>query len=152
MQNKSKSGCRGSIMIEFAFVLIPLMAIIFGGIEMDRMLLAYTSLGNAARAGVRYAIVHGQYADGAVTSATRDNIAQQVKTFARLGMIDSSSMAITPNCTNGTGAYITVCHQDLTGKVGTRVSVRVSHPYTPFTTFFPFSLTLSSTAAGTIAF
>lgn len=152
MQSNLKRGCRGSTMLEFAFVLLPLLAVVLGSIEFDRMLLAYTSLGNAARAGLRYAIVHGQYADGAINATTTNNIGQRIQSFSSLGMIDTSGMTITESCTNGTGPYIHICYEDGTNAIGSRVSVKVSYPYVPLTGFFPWSLTLSSTAKGTIAF
>ena len=152
MSRRKPTGSSGSTLVEFAFVLVLLLATAFGGLEMDRMILAHTSLGNAARAGVRYASVHGKYADGAINATTTDNIGQVVKNFAGMGTLDASRMTISETCTNGSGAYINVCYQDGNDNLGSRVSVTVNYPYTPFTTFFPFSVSLSSTAKGIIAF
>ena len=49
----------GRISTAIVRVLLGLMFLVFGGIEMDRMLLVYTTLANATRAGLRYAVVHG---------------------------------------------------------------------------------------------
>jgi Flp pilus assembly protein TadG len=151
---------KGSTMIEFAIVLLPLLALIFGSIEMDRMLLAYNALDNAARAGVRYAIVHGNYYSG---TPSVNNVGKVVRVFANMGIIDSSSMTITESCaaiTSSENSAIHVCYGDPTTAtpqhdghaIGSTVSVMVAHAYTPFTTFFPFHLTLGSTAQGTIAY
>ena len=132
---------KGSTLIEFSFVLLTLLAVIFGSIEMDRMLLAYNALTDSARAGVRYAIVHGTYADGSDCSATTiTNIKNVVKTFVGMGMLDGSKATITVTC------------QDGTGHIGSPVSVAVSYRYDPFTSFFPLSVTLQGTAKGTFTF
>src|SRR5207248_5044984 len=52
---------RGQAAIEFTAVLLLLVMAIFGVIETGRMMLAYIALADGARAGVRYAIVHGSY-------------------------------------------------------------------------------------------
>ena len=152
--NTGRQRRRGSTLIEFAFVLIPLLAIVFGAIEVDRLLLVYTSLGNAARAGVRYASVHGFYQDGPINDTTTGNIGQVVKNFAGLGALDASRLTVTQSCSNDTGAYVHVCYEDGNDNIGSRVSVRVSYPYDPFTSFFPSfaTLTISSTAKSAIAF
>lgn len=132
---------KGSTLIEFAFVLLPLLALIFGGIEMDRMLLAYNALTDSARAGVRYAVVHGIYADGAdCNTATQTNIKNVVKTFAGMGALDASKATITVTCADGTG------------HIGSPVSVDVAYVYDPFTSFFPLSVTLRGSAKGTFTF
>jgi Flp pilus assembly protein TadG len=134
---------KGSTLIEFALVLLPLLALIFGSIEMDRMLLVYNALTNSARAGVRYAVVHGIYADGNALGvvdvvAEEANIRKVVKTFAGMGMLDASKATITP--TYGTG------------HIGSPVSVDVLYNYDPLTSFFPLSVTLRGTAKGTFTF
>jgi Flp pilus assembly protein TadG len=132
---------KGSTLIEFAFVLLPLLALIFGSIEMDRMLLAYNALTESARAGVRYAVVHGTYADGSdCSAATKTNIKNVVKIFAGMGMLDASRATITVTC------------QDGTGHIGSPVSVDVAYVYDPFTSFFPLSVTLRGSAKGTFTF
>jgi Flp pilus assembly protein TadG len=60
LQGKSRrSGQRGQSLVEFSLVaLLTVMMMLFVA-EMGRMLLVYTAVANAARAGSRYAIVHG---------------------------------------------------------------------------------------------
>jgi Flp pilus assembly protein TadG len=132
---------KGSTLIEFAFVLLTLLAVIFGSIEMDRMFLAYNALTDSARAGVRYAVVHGKYADGTDCSAgTITNIKNVVTTFVGMGMLDASRATVTVTC------------QDGTGHIGSPVYVDVSYVYDPLTSFFPLSVTLRGTAKGTFTF
>ena len=132
---------KGSTLIEFAFVLLPLLALIFGGIEMDRMLLVYNALTESARAGVRYAVVHGIYADGA-DYCNQTKVKNVVKTFAGLGMLDASKL----DAPNG---IIVTCAD---GHIGSPVSVDVAYLYDPFTSFFPLSVTLRGSAKGTFTF
>ena len=61
---RGHSGRRGSAMIEFAIVAMVLMLMVFAGFEIDRMILVYTAVANSAKAGVRYAIVHGSDRSG----------------------------------------------------------------------------------------
>lgn len=143
----------GSTLIEFAFVLLPLLALIFGGIEMDRMLLAYNALTDSARAGVRYAAVHGTYADGA-DYCNQTKVTNVVKTFAGMGMLDASkpTFKVTVKCADWAAADGTVV-PGTAGHIGSPIFVTVEYPYDPFTTFFPsLSITLGSTAKGTITY
>ena len=49
----------GQALVEFAVSAFLLVMVLLSVIEMTRFLLVYTALDNAARAGTRYAIVHG---------------------------------------------------------------------------------------------
>jgi hypothetical protein len=50
---------RGQALVEFAFVLPVFMLLLFGMVDLGRIVWANNSLGNAAREGARFAIVHG---------------------------------------------------------------------------------------------
>jgi len=45
--------------IEFALISVMFTLVLFSVVEVGRMVLVYTTMANAARAGARYAIVHG---------------------------------------------------------------------------------------------
>jgi Flp pilus assembly protein TadG len=49
---------RGQALVEFALILLPLVVILFGVLDFGRAIYAYNTLSNAARAGVRVAIVN----------------------------------------------------------------------------------------------
>lgn len=49
---------RGQALAEFALILLPLVVILFGILDFGRAIYAYNTLSNAARAGVRVAIVN----------------------------------------------------------------------------------------------
>jgi Flp pilus assembly protein TadG len=132
---RARGGRAGSSIVEFLFVLLPLLVVVFGAIEMDRMLLVYNAVANSARSAVRYAAVHGYY-----NPTTTGNIEQVARNFAAMGLLDPSR------------ANVTVSYEDGTNHVGSPVSVSVAYPFDPFTSFFPLSVTLRSTAKGTITF
>jgi Flp pilus assembly protein TadG len=133
---------RGSTLIEFTLVCLLVMVIIFAGIEFDRMVLVYTTMANSARAGVRYAIVHG-----VDNPASTDQVKTVVQNFASAGALNTSQLTVTvsypdttssrANCAGGTNP-------------GCLVSVVVQYPYDPFTAL-PVGVNLSSTSKGIIS-
>ena len=67
-----RRGRRGATMVEFGFFFIAFLALSVGLIEMGRAVWTYVTLSHAARAGGRYAIVHGAsnpIPDGGLTVA-----------------------------------------------------------------------------------
>ena len=114
---------------------------------MGRMILVYTTVANSARAGARYAIVHGS-SRGAGSGSTNasgpsSNPAQVltvVKDFASAGMLTTSKLVIT------------VAYPGSSNAPGQLVNVTVSYPYDPLTTWLPLRVNLGSTTQGIIAF
>jgi Flp pilus assembly protein TadG len=137
---------QGSSLIEFSLVALMFIVLLFGIVEMGRMVLVYTSIANAARAGARYAIVHGAHRTGSgVNGPSGPGSATQVQTvvqnFASVGLLDTSKLTITVSYSNG-------------NSVGSTVSVTVTYPYDPLVTYFNsmLSTTMASTSQGVIAF
>ncbi|MDQ2967659.1 MAG: pilus assembly protein [Actinomycetota bacterium] len=62
---------RGTATLEFALVVPVLLAILLTGIDFSRALLAYTTIGNATREGVRYAALHPGATDAEVLGAVQ---------------------------------------------------------------------------------
>jgi Flp pilus assembly protein TadG len=130
-----------------------LVIVLLGVVEMGRMVLVYTSIANAARAGARYAIVHGgdrtgpgatgvNAASGPGSPCTCSQIQTVVKNFASAGLLDTTKLTITVNYPNSTNT------------AGSLVSVKVTYPYDPFVNYFSSILntTLGSTSEGVITF
>lgn len=141
---------RGSSMIEFALSVFVLVMIMFGVIEMSRMLLVYNTIADATRAGVRYAIVHGTVHDGSCIGGCTDGgdvtkVRDEVRRFASASLLDVSRL---------TDANITVSYPDgpNQSEIGFRVRVTVRYPYDPFSSYFPLSVTLGSASQGIITF
>jgi Flp pilus assembly protein TadG len=116
-------------------------------VEMGRMLLVYTSVANAARAGMRYAIVHGSTRAAGSTmdnaSGPGGNPAQVltvVKNFAGAAPITSSLLVVT------------VTYPGASNAPGQLVNITVVYPYDPLTTFFSKTLRLGSASQGVIVF
>ena len=124
-----------------------LSMMVLGVVEMGRMVLVYTTVANAARAGARYAIVHGssRVAGAGSTNASgpSSNPAQVltvVTNFARAGMLTTSRLVIT------------VAYPGSSNAPGQLVNVTVKYPYDPLTTWLPLRVNLGSTTQGVIAF
>jgi Flp pilus assembly protein TadG len=131
---------RGQSLVEFSLVAFLSVMLLLGTFEMCRMVLVYTTVANAARAGARYAIVHGS--DAATTSTV---IQGQVENY----------LAAAPMQTTIPPLTIAVSYPD-TGNCtdpGCHVNVTVTYPYDPFISyFFPATINLSSTTQGVITY
>lgn len=132
---------RGHYLVEFTFSILPLLILIFGVIEVSRMVLVYNTIAHAARAGVRYAIVHGSD-----SAASKSQIQTVVTNFLSAAPMNAGS--VTPTVTyqqKGTPAV------DCTDP-GCTVTVSVVYSYDPLTMLIPLSVNLSSTSEGVIVF
>jgi Flp pilus assembly protein TadG len=140
---------RGSSLIEFALISFMFVILLAGVVEMGRMVLVYTTISNAARAGARYAIAHG--GDRTGPGATGVNgpsgpgnttqVETVVKNFASAGLLNTSALTITVSYPNGNTA-------------GSLVTVTVAYRYDPFVNYFSTLLnkTLGSTSQGIITY
>jgi Flp pilus assembly protein TadG len=123
-----------------------MMVLLLSIVEIGRMVLVYTTVANAARAGARYAIVHGGTRTGSGVdgpsgpAGNPPQVVTVVKNFASAGLLSTGLLAITVNYTGASNAP------------GQRVSVTVVYPYDPFTTYLPLRVRLGSTTQGVIAF
>lgn len=127
---------RGQALVEFAMSALITVALLLGVVEMSRMLITYTTVCNAARIGVRYAMVHGSD-----NSATVTQIQSVVDGYLSGAPINTSSTTINV-------AYPSASCKN----PGCLVKVTVSYPYHPIMTYFPLSVSLSSTSEGVITF
>jgi Flp pilus assembly protein TadG len=115
-------------------------------VEMSRALLVYATVANAARAGVRYAIVHGgsRTAGTTIDSASGPGSTAQVvtvvKNFASAGLLTTSRLVVN------------VTYPGASNAPGQRVNITVVYPYDPLTTYFSKTLRLGSATQGVILF
>ena len=140
----------GDTMVEFSLVAVMFIVVLLGVVEMGRMLLVYTTLAQSARAGARYAIVHGADRSGLQgsgpngPSGTTDSsqVTTTVNNFASAGPLNPSKLIVTVTYPGGTST------------VGSAVDVQVSYTYDPLVTYYNplLSVTLSSTSEGIIVF
>jgi Flp pilus assembly protein TadG len=141
------TGRRGQGLIEFSLVAVMTMLLLLFVVEMGRILLVYTTVANAARAGVRYATVHGS---SRATGSTVDNasgpganpaqVVTVVKDFAGTGLLTLSLLVINVTYPGGSNAP------------GQSVNITVVYPYNPLTTYFSKTLRLGSASQGVIVY
>lgn len=147
-------GRRGAALIEFAFVAILLILLVLATLEFDRLLLVYTTMADSARAGLRYAIVHGQDrtgtgADGPSGPASNPpEVLTVIRNNARAGLVNPA--ALPGACAPGIPG-ICVTYPDGSNAPGARVQIRVAYAFLPFT-IFPLRANLGTTTQGVIAF
>jgi Flp pilus assembly protein TadG len=130
--------------VEFALVALQLCGAMFGVVELGRMVLVSTTVANAARTGIRYAIVHGATrtgsgVDGPSGPGSTAEIETNVKRYAGVGLLDTSRLVLD------------IAYPDGNNNPGSRVQVTVRYTYNPFT-ILPLRLNLGSTTQGVICF
>jgi Flp pilus assembly protein TadG len=138
---------QGGVLVEFTLIAIMLVVVMLGIVEMGRMVLVYTTVANAARAGARYAIVHGAErtgtgANGPSGPGSTTQVKNIVTDFAAGGLLDTSKLNITVNYPNGLNT------------ADSPVTVTVTYPYDAFVPYFSSLLnaTLGSTSEGVITY
>ena len=146
----------GSSIVEFSLCAVLLVMVLLGVVEMGRMILVYTTISNAARAGARYAIVHGgdRGGTGATGSSGSGNVTQVqtvVQNFASAGSVNLPVGDITVSYpqASSTGPCTTAGNL-----AGCTVKVAIAYPFTPLLGYYNsmLSMTLNSTSEGVITF
>ena len=137
----------GQSLVEFSLTALMTSITMLFVLEVGRMLLVYTAIADAAREGVRYAIVHGSSrATGSGqnnASGPSSNPAQVVTVidnFAGTGPLTISRLVIS------------VTYPGSSNAPGQKVSVSVIYPYDPLVTYFPSTLRLGSASEGVILY
>jgi Flp pilus assembly protein TadG len=134
---------RGQAMLEFIVSAFVLFMVIFWVIQLIILLYTYNVMSQAAKEGVRYAVVHGSGLDIANASGpstpansdpSGDNIKNRVKNYA--GFLSSSN--------------ITVNYLDGNNDAPSRVQVLVSYQMSSFVFGWVTAPTLTAAAQGRI--
>lgn len=149
---RGRGNERGAVQVEFAFMAVTLFLLIFGVVELERMLLVYTTLSNATKAAVRYAIVHGSDRVGTgFTGPSADgshaNVDSVVTDLASAGTLKASNITVNVTYTACTPA----AQCPFSNSPGSTVSVEAIYPYDPFFVL-PFTVNLRSVSQGIITF
>jgi Flp pilus assembly protein TadG len=113
----------GAMLLEFSLSIWTLFLVTFLIFEFCMLVYTYSVLSNAAREGVRYAIVHGT--DSSTCSGpgsgcgdpSGTNVTASVKSYASVSFHDISGMTVTPSWPDGTATP------------SSRVVVSISYPY-----------------------
>jgi TadE-like protein len=141
---------RGQAMVEFVLSIIFIMTLLLWAVELILFIYTYSVMADAAKEGVRYAIVHGSnnsLPSGPSSGATSDcttNVSvvkDVVKLYAKFSFRDTSGSNLTVN----------VCYLDGNNQSPNRVQVTLSYPYLPlFSSLGWSSPTVKAAAEGRI--
>lgn len=116
----------GSLVLETALSLLIVIPMVFWMFEMCMLTYTYSVLGDAARQGVRYAIVHGTDSGNCSgpSSGCADSSAANVKavvtTAAQFSFHDLTKMTVQ------------VSYPDLASNPPSRVNVTINYTYVPY--------------------
>ena len=129
------AGEEGTAIIEFAFLMPAFLLILYGLIEFGHYGYMRVALADAAREGVRYAMVRGA---ASAAPATSTSITAYVR--SRIALLDGSDVTVTSTFTPD-------------NQPGSLVKVQVSYPYEPFLLGYNFltAATVTDSAQMTIA-
>jgi Flp pilus assembly protein TadG len=134
---------RGATLVETSIVMLLFLTVMFGLIELGRLSLAYITISEAVRAGVRYAIVHGADRTGSgVDGPSGPGDYTQVSAVVQGVATAAGFSIVTPTVTYGA----------LGNAVGSTVRVYATYTFTPIVTLIPLTTALSSAAEGTICY
>ena len=140
-------GDHGSVLIEFALSVWTLFLLTFLIFEFCMTIYTYSVLSNAAREGVRCAIVHGTDSNpcsgpsSGCGDTSGDNVKTIVRGYANVSFHDLTAMTVTPSWPDGTSTP------------SSRVKVTINYPYVSYLSLPGFnSPTMNVTAEGRIVF
>ena len=128
-ERKILPEAEGQATVEFLLSTLFIMITIFWSLEIVMFIYSYSVLADAAKEGVRYAVVHGSQSSspsGPGTGTTSDcatsvtSVKSVVQNYAKLTLHDISNMTVT------------VCYLDGNNQSPNRVQIRVSYPYKPY--------------------
>ena len=147
---RARRGDAGQAQVEFALVIVFLMLLIVSFIEVVLMMHTYNVIADAAKEGVRYAIVHGADNTAGCGPASCTAISGQtgvVKTYAKNSLHDTTTMAVTVDYNPGLNNGAVNCN-----KSPCLVRVTVSYPYQPIFGMGWPTVTVKAAAQGRIIF
>lgn len=140
---RAGSRSRGQALAEFALVAPLFFILLLGIIESGRFIYHYEMLNNAARAGVRYAIIHGAESgdpSGPPDDPTGADIKQAVSDAA-ISLVGVGDLTIPDPVYSGPNGA--------TNKRGSSVTLVVSYTYSPLIPVLPI-IGITAEASGVV--
>ena len=140
-------GERGEAQVEFALSIMVVLITIFFSWELLMAMYTASVMADAAKEGVRYAIVHGSSSslcsgpnpsNPCAYDAPAAEVVNTVKNYAKASMHDTSAITVT------------VTYPDGNNQPPSRVAVVVTYQYVPYIRLGFFTPTLTTKAAGRI--
>jgi Flp pilus assembly protein TadG len=143
----------GAVQIEFILSVLTVLFIIFAMWELIMIVHTMNVLSDAAKEGVRYAIVHGEKNDPAYQSGPGSTtaIAQVVNDYAKLSFNDISAMTVRVCYAPAAGTTGFPCVSGGTNELLNIVRVEVQYDFLPYTAL-PFRPTLRAASEGRIVY
>ena len=138
---------RGQAQVEFALSIMVVLVTVFCAWELLMAMYTASVMADAAKEGVRYAIVHGSNSslcsgpnpsNPCASDPTAGEVVNTVKTYAQASLHDVSAITVT------------VSYPDGTNDAPNRVQVTVTYSYVPYINLGFFTPTLRTKAAGRI--
>jgi Flp pilus assembly protein TadG len=141
---------RGAVQIEFILTIMTIMFVMFWMWELIMMTYVMNVLSDAAKEGVRVAIVQGSSTGDC--SVLVPAVTARVKAFAGMSLHDMSGMNVYV-CSYADGDTTTTCSSDSATlcSATNRLRVVVSYPFIPYINL-PLKYTLHAVAEGRIVF
>ena len=137
---------RGQAQVEFALSIMVVLFTVFCAWELLMAMYTASVMADAAKEGVRYAIVHGSnstlcsgpnLSNPCASDPSASEVVNTVKTYAQASLHDVSAISVT------------VSYPDGNNEPPSRVAVTVTYSYVPYINL-PFAPTLTTKAAGRI--
>jgi Flp pilus assembly protein TadG len=143
----SGGRCRGSALVEFAFLVPLLFALVFGVIDFGRALYSYHFVSNAAREATRWASVRGSSCNGIDNCpASASEVGTYVMSIAPMGIDTSSSRLSAVTTWVAPPNNLAIC-ASFPNSPGCAVQVQVSYVFKFVLPFLPTSgYTMTSTS------
>lgn len=137
---------RGSVLVETCLALLLAFPVVFSAFELCIFTYTQAILGDAARVGVRYAIIHG--VDSSTCSGPSNgcpdqsgaNVIATVQNYAAASLKSLNGITVTPTWPDASSAP------------PSRVQVTVTYNYSPFFQNSGMSMAMYATAEGRIVY
>jgi Flp pilus assembly protein TadG len=152
MTRNLRRSQRGQAAVEFALTITVLFFLLVGMLELTMFVYTYSVLADAAKEGVRYAIVHGASTSDPV-SGTASSTSWPVCTTPATGSLLTTVQTYAVASLHSTSTMnIYACYPDGSNKPGSAVQVSVSYPYQPLFGLGWPTVNVSANSAGRIMF
>lgn len=137
---------RGSVLVETSLALLLAFPVLFSGFELCMFAYTQAILGDAARVGVRYAIIHG--VDSSTCSGPTNGCSDQ----SGANVVSTVQNYAAGSYGTLRGITVTPTWPDASSAPPSRVRITVTYNYSPFFQNSRISMAMYATAEGRIVY